>query len=132
MENETGILVQLFQYFGAIGGIAGVAAIIVALSGRRKAKAEAVDIIQEAAGNIVEQYRSHNKDLISECVGLKSDLEILRGRMDENETCQTTLKRQIADLETEKRDLQNKVFELTSRIVELEKENRRLLEARAE
>jgi predicted nuclease with TOPRIM domain len=46
--------------------------------------------------------------------------------VDENEACQTTLKRQIAQLESEKQGLIDKVETLKKRVDELEAENQRL------
>jgi chromosome segregation ATPase len=123
-----------------LGGGAGISAIILAIFNRKKlvaesskVKADTAAVIEEAAGKLIERYRDHNTNLIQECVGLKgesdsmrAEIETLKGRVDENETCQTTLKRQIESLEAEKRGLIKEVGELKTRIEELEKENLRL------
>jgi predicted RNase H-like nuclease (RuvC/YqgF family) len=130
----------LLPLITVLGGGAGISAIILAILNRKKlnadsakTKADTASVIEEAAGKLIERYRDHNTNLIQECVGLKSEsdsmraeIETLKGRVDENETCQTTLKRQIESLEAEKRGLIKEVGELKTRIEELEKENLRL------
>jgi FtsZ-binding cell division protein ZapB len=118
-----------------IAGGSGIGGIIISLSTKKKSKAEASKIIEEAAGQLVERYRDHNNSLIQECVGLKSnteelrrEIETLKGRVDENDACQTTLKRQIMDLEIEKRSLTIKIQRLQEQVKALEEENERLRE----
>jgi predicted RNase H-like nuclease (RuvC/YqgF family) len=102
-----------------IGGGTGIAAIIVAVTSRKKTKADAAKVIQEAAASQVCRMQEEVDRWQTECHELRSEMEELRTRVDENDTCQSTLKIQIEQLQREKR-------ELIKRVEILELENARL------
>lgn len=120
--NESTLLTILTL----LGGGTGISGILVALATRKKSKGEATVAIEQAAAHLVEQYRRDNIDLRAECVELRSKLDNLEGRVDEQDACQTTLKQQINTLEQEKRDLMEQIAALRKRVDELEQENARL------
>ncbi len=113
-----------------LAGGSGIAGIIVALSTRKKSKAEAAHIIEQAASDLVSRFRDHNTSLIAECQDLKGKVDTLTVRVDENETCQSQLTFKIEKLEEEKKTLQERVTKLTEQVEALQKENARLKQER--
>ena len=110
---------MILSVVGIVGGGTGIAAIIVAITSRKKTKADATKIIQEAAAAQVCRMQEEVERWQTECHSLREEMEVLKGRVDENDTCQSTLKHQIEQLQREKR-------ELIARVEVLEAENARL------
>ena len=119
-------LETLLPLLGIIGGGTGVAAIIVAVSSRKKTKADATSIIQAAAAAQVERMAAEAERWRNECHELRDKVDLINGRVDEQDACQTTLKSQIGQLEIEKRALLEEVGKLRNRVQLLEEENQRL------
>ncbi len=109
-----------------IAGTSGIGGILVAISTRRKTKADAMSIVQQAAANQVLRMEEEATKWKEECHLLRDELEDLRGKVDEQDACQTSLKNQVAELEREKRGLLEEVSKLRTRVDQLEAENRRL------
>lgn len=109
-----------------VAGTSGIGGILVAISTRRKTKADALSIIQEAAARQVERMEAEATLWKNECHILREELEELRGKVDEQDACQTTLKNQVAELEREKRGLLEEITKLRLRVDDLEAENKRL------
>lgn len=109
----------ILSMLGIIGGGTGIAAIIVAITSRKKTKADATKIIQEAAAAQVCRMQEEVNRWQAECHELRGELNGIRGRVEENESCQTILKVQIEQLQREKK-------ELLYRVEVLERENARL------
>lgn len=109
-----------------IAGVSGLGGIIVAMATRRKTKADALSIIQQAAANQVTRMEEEAEKWKTECHLLRDELEDVKGRVDEQDACQTALKNQVAELEREKRGLLEEVSKLRRRVDYLEEENKRL------
>jgi chromosome segregation ATPase len=116
MTIDSSTLLTLLSLFAGGSGIAGI---IVALSTRKKGRAEAAKIIEDAAASQVCRMQEEARRWQTECHELRIELELIKGRVDENDACQTTLKHQIEQLQREKR-------ELIARVEVLEAENARL------
>jgi predicted RNase H-like nuclease (RuvC/YqgF family) len=116
----------LLPLLGIIGGGTGVAAIIVAVSSRKKTKADATSIIQAAAAAQVQRTEAEAERWKRECFDLRTEVDVIKGRVDEQDACQTSLKVQLQALEKEKASLLVKVESLKKRVEDLEQENRRL------
>ena len=141
-------MTQLLQLILYLGGGAGIAALALGWYTRRelrkrmeaeasqkqeeaeKLKADAVAIIENAAGNMVKQYLADNERLRSECVGLRLEVREMDSRISDAENCQSTLKYQVEVLQEEKRGLTIQVARLTEQVEALREENRRLKEER--
>ena len=106
--------------------VSGLGGIITAVATRRKTKADALGIIQTAAANQVLRMEEEATKWKEECHLLRDELEELKGKVDEQDACQTTLQHQILTLQDEKKELQARVAELSHRITELEQENKKL------
>jgi hypothetical protein len=137
MTIEDKTIQLILTFLGVLAGGSGVAGVIIALSTKKKSKAETANIIQEAAGELIEKYRAHNKDLITECVDLKSEMSALAKKVEENSICQGLLTEEIRLLKNDKVLLIDRVKELETRlqehivkIQELENENQRLKKER--
>ena len=111
---------------GLIAGTSGVGGILVAISTRKKTKADALSIIDQAAANQVLRMQQEAERWHRECQDLRSEVDTLKGRLDEQDACQTTLRVQLSALEREKADLLNKLEQLKRRVEDLEAENQRL------
>lgn len=122
----TNDLATLLSVVGLVGGGTGIAAIIVAVTSRKKTKADALQVIEAAASAQVTRMREEAESWRGECINLRGEMDTLKGKVEETESCQTILKRQISTLEYEKRTLIEKVEELKKRIDGLEAENLRL------
>ena len=118
--------VDLSTILTLVAGTSGIGGILVAVSTRKKTKADAMAVIQQAAANQVLRMEEEATKWKAECHLLRDELEELKSKVDEQDACQTTLQHQISTLEIEKRDLQIKVERLSARIADLEAENRRL------
>ena len=104
---------------GAVGAITGIAAIITAISSRKKTKADATKIIQEAAASQLERMQAEIDRWQHECHDLRTTLEIVKTKVEENDICQTYLQYTVEALQRENEQLRR-------RVDELESENRRL------
>jgi predicted nuclease with TOPRIM domain len=104
---------------GAVGAITGVAAIITAISSRKKTKADATKIIQEAAAAQVCRMELEIEKWQRECFELRETLEAVKVKVEENDICQTDLQYKVEALQRENEQLRR-------RVDELESENRRL------
>jgi cell division protein FtsB len=104
---------------GLIGAITGIAAIITAISSRKKTKADATKIIQEAAAAQVCRMELEVAKWQQECFELRDTLEKIKTRVEENHICQS-------DLEYKVEALQRENEQLRRRVDELEAENRKL------
>jgi peptidoglycan hydrolase CwlO-like protein len=109
----------LLSVLGIIGGGTGIAAIIVAITSRKKTKADATKIIQEAAAAQVCRMQEEVDRWQAECHELRSDVEELKLKAEETSSCQTSMTLQIEQLQKEKK-------ELIARVEVLEAENARL------
>ena len=118
--------VDFSNLLAIIAGTSGIGGILVAISTRRKTKADALSIIEQAAANQVLRMQQEAEKWQNECHDLRNELETVKGRLDEQDACQTTLRVQVATLEREKADLLNKLEGLKRRIEDLEQENQRL------
>lgn len=104
---------------GLVGAITGVAAIITAVSSRKKTKADATKIIQEAAAAQVCRMELEIEKWQRECFELRDTLENVKKKVDENDICQTDLQYKVERLQHENEQLRR-------RVDELEAENKRL------
>jgi gas vesicle protein len=104
---------------GLVGAITGVAAIITAISSRKKTKADATKIIQEAAAAQVCRMELEIEKWQRECFELRETLEAVKVKVEENHICQSDLQFQIEALQKENEKLRK-------RVDELELENRKL------
>ena len=102
-----------------LGGGTGLAAIIVAISSRKKTKADAANIIQKAAADQVCRMQEEVDRWQHECHELREDVEELKAKAEDTHACQTTMTVQIEQLQKEKK-------ELIARVEVLEIENARL------
>jgi predicted nucleic acid-binding Zn-ribbon protein len=118
--------IDLQQLLTLIAIICGPGGLLIAVLTRRKTKADALAIIQAAAANQVTRLEEEAEKWKVECHGLRDELEEIKGKVDEQDACQTTLKRQVEDLEREKKTLLEEVGKLRKRVEDLEQENRRL------
>jgi predicted nucleic acid-binding Zn-ribbon protein len=118
--------VDISTILSIIAGTSGIGGILVAISTRRKTKADAMSIVQQAAANQVLRMEEEAQRWKNECTTLRDELEEIRGKVDEQDACQTTLKSQVAQLEREKSALLEEVGKLRNRVDQLEAENRRL------
>jgi peptidoglycan hydrolase CwlO-like protein len=109
----------ILSALGIIGGGTGIAAIIVAITSRKKTKADATKIISEAAGEQVKRLEAEALRWQHECHDLRADVEELKGKAEKTHSCQTLLTEQIEQLQEEKR-------KFIKRIEVLEDENARL------
>lgn len=123
MELNTSVILTIIN---VLAGSSVFAILLTSVLKRKQNQAETANLIQKAAGELIDKYREHNTELITECVGLKSEVEALGKRVDDNETCQSQLTFKIADLEREKKYLQVQVTKLTEQVEALQEENKRL------
>ena len=107
-----------------LAGWSGVAGVIVAISTRRKYKAQAVKtnadaskVIEEAASALVKHYREDNEAVRKECSELKAEVESLTCRLDNDvEECRreiTSLKSEVASLKAKN----GKLVEALNRLI---------------
>jgi chromosome segregation ATPase len=118
--------IDVQQLLTLIAIICGPGGLLIAVLTRRKTKADAMAIIQESAAKQVTRLEEEAEKWKVECHGLRDELEEIKGKVDEQDACQTTLKRQVEDLEREKRSLLDEVSKLRRRVDDLEAENKRL------
>ena len=118
--------IDIAQLLTVLAIITGPGGLLIALMTRKKTKADAMSIIDQAAANQVLRMQEEAERWHRECHELRGELEIMRGRIDENDACQTTLKGQLTQLEIEKRVLLEEVSKLRNRVQLLEEENQRL------
>jgi cell division protein FtsB len=104
---------------GFVGAITGIAAIITAISSRKKTKADATKIIQEAAAAQVCRMEQEITRWQNECLELRETLDSVKAKVEENHICQSDLQFQIEALQKENEKLRK-------RVDELELENRKL------
>jgi chromosome segregation ATPase len=119
------------------GYLIGIAGLVVAISGRKKTKADALSVMEGVAASQVQRMEEEAERWRNECIGLRNEVGKLAVRVDESEACQNTLQDQITGLEKEKKDLSFRLASANTRITELETkmeglidENKRLKEER--
>ena len=65
-----------------LAGGSGIAGIIVALSTKKKSKADAIKVIEEATSSLIQHYKEDNESVRKECSELKVEVETLTCRLD--------------------------------------------------
>jgi hypothetical protein len=116
MTIDSSTFLTVLSLFAGGSGIAGI---IVAFSTRKKGRAEAAKIIEDAAASQVCRMQEEAKRWQAECLELRIDVEELKIKAEETTSCQTLMTLQIEQLQKEKK-------ELIARVEVLEKENARL------
>jgi hypothetical protein len=100
----------------AMAGGSGIAGIIVAINARKRSKADAVKVIEEATSTLIKHYRDDNESIRLECHGLRQEVEDLTCRLDNDvDEC----RREISTLKEEVKTLQLKNIKLMSGIERL-------------
>lgn len=114
-------LTQLLTILAIITGPGGLAVAFVT-----RKRTNTIATIQDAASKQVERLEAEALHWRTECVSLRTMIDELEGKVDAQDACQTTLKRQVEDLEREKKSLLEEVGKLQNRVQLLEEENKRL------
>jgi predicted RNase H-like nuclease (RuvC/YqgF family) len=124
MVMSTEVIQLIVVLVTVLAGGSGIAGIIVAISTRKKYKAEAVKsgadatkVIEEAAGSLVDHYRRDNEAVRQECSELKKEVESLTCRLDNDmEECRLEIKNLQIEVETLKRK-NGKLIEALNRLI---------------
>ena len=77
-------LQSIITLVGVLAGGSGLASIIIAINTRKKSKASATKIIEEAAASLVETYKRDNEAVRMECSQLKDKVNELTCKLDLN------------------------------------------------
>jgi len=109
-----------------IFGGSGVAGIIVALTTRRKSRADALKVIEEAASAQVDRMRIEAETWRNECIGMRKEIAEMECKLEAVDVCQNGLRAKVIELEEKLVAVETENKMLKARIVELEKENWRL------
>jgi predicted RNase H-like nuclease (RuvC/YqgF family) len=89
----------------ALAGGSGIAGIIIAISAKKKSRADTVKVIEEATTTLIAHYKEDNEAIRLECRGLRQEVEELTCRLDNDvEEC----KREINGLQEEVKTLKEK------------------------